>query len=890
MLQSNHCMKLSHSLRTWMASKRNIGSCLSLFLVLGLVAVLLFAPDLALAVTPTAAQQMTVMDTVFGFLSSLILGFVNFLGFMITLITEIALVPVMSYNGFATSAVIGAGWAVVRDVMNMGFVIVLLIIAIVTIFGGSVGSWSVKWQQQIPKLLLFAILINFSRMICSFLIDIGQVIMLTFANAIKDIAGGNIIQLFGLADFVTFDRAAIQETITSGGGTNSVSLFTSALLALVMTLIVLGTMIMLTVILVHRIVMLWVLVVLSPLAFFFGGAEVLGKGAGNPYAEWWSKFTGAVAIGPVLVFFLWLTLSVAGAGNIAATENFPMGGTSAQAGPVLGFLTKIADPGRFLSFIIGVGMLYVGFEASQKFANALPGAASSLLKGGMKSALKIGAGAGAVAGGGALVASYGAGIAATGALAFGGKKGVQFLGKTQAGQEARAGIGKGITSFGAGLGKVPGLGWAGRGVARVGTSLEQSRRQDSAARLDASSKEVEIYDKDQLDAGLSSAAIGPGGVMRQNAMRWKILNSSFLRKKYSSEDLSKIYQDFSETGGAEATKGDSSMAQKFADIQKARPDLLAADEKQDLLEKMEPEDLLRMDPEAYRDTAVQDALKRYTKYDPSEGYKTDRTYYDMMKDGKLGNIKQREALQGATDRGEAVDVDLISDDALSTLDPAKQTPAVLAGLVANGRIEVLMQSPEFQIQNLSGDYIRNSAAQIVEHATPEKVRELAESDKGDAFREGLGRAMAASEEGAQKRELGIQIVMHAPDASALSNTLGTGYNVGNNTFRADDGREAFRGAVQRDSGVLLKYADQVGKDGSDMGRVAAESANIGMLARNLRASTGAEKTQWVNLITSISEQMEARLNDLDGSEKKAMEKRQRRIDSIIISDTDVGTA
>ncbi|OGL72247.1 hypothetical protein A3D69_02950, partial [Candidatus Uhrbacteria bacterium RIFCSPHIGHO2_02_FULL_54_11] len=303
-------MKLSHSLRTWMASKRNLGSCLRFFSVLVLAGMLLFAPDSAFAATPSVAQQMDVMDTVFGFLSSLILGFTNFLGFMITLITEIALVPVMSYNGFATSAVIGAGWAVVRDVMNMGFVIVLLIIAIVTIFGGSVGSWSVKWQQQIPKLLLFAILINFSRMICSFLIDIGQVIMLTFANAIKDIAGGNIIQLFGLADFVTFDRAAIQETITSGGGTNSVSLFTSALLALVMTLIVLGTMIMLTVILVHRIVMLWVLVVLSPLAFFFGGAEVLGKGAGNPYAEWWSKFTGAVAIGPVLVFFLWLTLSV----------------------------------------------------------------------------------------------------------------------------------------------------------------------------------------------------------------------------------------------------------------------------------------------------------------------------------------------------------------------------------------------------------------------------------------------------------------------------------------------------------------------------------------------------------------------------------------------------
>ncbi len=880
MLQLHHLMKLSHRLRTWMASKRNLGSCLSIFLMLGLAVSLLFVPDVAWAAD--AAQQMDVMDTIFGFLASLILGFTNFLGFMITLITEIVLVPVMSYNGFASSAVIGAGWSVVRDVMNMGFVIVLLVIAIVTIFGGSVGSWSVKWQQQIPKLLLFAILINFSRMICSFLIDIGQVIMLTFAGAIKDIAGGNIIQLFGLADFVTFDRAAITQAIASNQGTNAVSLFTSALLALVMTLIVLGTMIMLTVILVYRIVTLWVLVVISPLAFFFGGAEVLGKGAGNPYAEWWSKFTGAVAIGPVLVFFLWLTLSVAGAGNIAATENFPMGGTAAEAGPVLGFLTKIAEPGRFLSFIIGIGMLYVGFEASQKFANALPGAASALVKGGVKSALKIGAGAGAAAG----IATQAVPLAATAAIGYGGKKGVQFLGKTQVGQEARAGIGKGITSFGAGLGKVPGLGWAGRGVARVGTSLEQSRRQDAAARLDAHSKEVDHYDKDQLDAGLSSAAIGPDGVMRQNAMRWKILNSAYLRKKYSSEDLSKIYQDFSETGGVDATKGDGSMSQKLADVQKARPDLLADDEKKDLLEKMEPEDLLRMDPEAYRDKAVQDALNNYKRYDAEK--MVHRSALEMMKEGKLGNRKQQEALQGATDRGEAVDVDLISDDALSTLDPAKQTPQVLAGLAANGRINVVMQSPEFQIQNLPETYIESSAAQIVQNATPEKVRELAESGKGDMFRSGLERALAVAQ-GAQKRELGIQVVMHAPDAVTLGGTYGSGYNAQDNRFTGNDGREAFRGAVERDSGVLLKYAAQVAA-GGDMGRVAAESADVGALMRNVRmAPTDGEAEQWYALIDSVSAQIANRLADPSDKpgivEEQALRRKLRRITKFQLSAT-----
>src|SRR3989338_3471039 len=104
------------------------------------------------------------------------------------------LIELVTYNGFGNSQVVAVGWAVVRDVVNLFFVAVLIIIA----FGTILGVSRFNWIQQVPRLLLFAIVINFSKTLASLLIDIGQVITLTFANALKDIAAGNFIQLFGI--------------------------------------------------------------------------------------------------------------------------------------------------------------------------------------------------------------------------------------------------------------------------------------------------------------------------------------------------------------------------------------------------------------------------------------------------------------------------------------------------------------------------------------------------------------------------------------------------------------------------------------------------------------------------------------------------------------------
>ncbi|PJA47317.1 hypothetical protein CO172_02070 [Candidatus Uhrbacteria bacterium CG_4_9_14_3_um_filter_36_7] len=299
-------------------------------------------------------------------LAQLMTFFAQTIGNLIVILVNV-MMPILQYNGFATSPVIGGGWAVVRDTTNMFFIIILIVIAMGTVFGIS----KFQWRQQIPKLLIFAIVINFSRMLCGLMIDFGQVIMLTFANAIKDIAGGNIIQLFGLQSILNLSESKV-EALHSTGGVTAFDLFGAAFAATILMTLVLVTMGFMVVILAYRIVTLWVLVVIAPLAWFMGAAgQFLGPAQGV-WADWWKRFTCAVAIGPVVVFFLWLALAVAGGGSIAADEGF-VGTTQTQEANDYGSVLEIMDTSHLISFVIGIAILFAGFEAANKVCQGVPG-------------------------------------------------------------------------------------------------------------------------------------------------------------------------------------------------------------------------------------------------------------------------------------------------------------------------------------------------------------------------------------------------------------------------------------------------------------------------------------------------------------------------------------
>ena len=272
-----------------------------------------------------------------------------------------AMVPIMTFNNFVGNPVVEAGWAIVRDTVNMFFVIILIIIAFGTIFGAE----KFKWQQQVPRLLIMAIVVNFSKTLCGILIDFGQVIMLTFANALREIAAGNFIQLLGLDKLHQVSQASsvitgLQED-GGKGASQAFDFFAAGLASMLLTMWVLATLVILVAILLFRIIMLWILVVIAPLAWFMKGAK--GIIDSNAYEDWWKEFKCMVGIGPVLTFFLWLTLAVAGAGNIAANSKFTVSTVSNSAD----LTPSIFEVDNFLSFLIGMAMLFAGFKAASQF-------------------------------------------------------------------------------------------------------------------------------------------------------------------------------------------------------------------------------------------------------------------------------------------------------------------------------------------------------------------------------------------------------------------------------------------------------------------------------------------------------------------------------------------
>ena len=343
---------------------------------LALLFVLSALPSLAQAQATgtTAANEGTLSPTeqilfLFADVTSALAGV---LGKLIVAMLDV-MIPIMQYQGFTTANAVIGGWSIVRDTVNMFFVIVLIVIAFGTIF----GHHKFKWQSQVPKLLIFAIVINFSKTLCGIMIDFAQVVMLTFANALKDVAGGNFIQLLGLADMmqVSNNASAIKDAQKSGAtGTTAFDYFAAGCAAVFMMLWVTTVVFILLAVLVYRVVMLWILIVMAPLAWFAGGIPEEFHIAHGAYADWWKNFICYTAIGPVLVFFLWLTLAVAGSGQIAANDpglNQVFTGVDSTSGlQVAGdFLTKAFELQRLASFIIGMAMLMAGLDAAAKLCS-----------------------------------------------------------------------------------------------------------------------------------------------------------------------------------------------------------------------------------------------------------------------------------------------------------------------------------------------------------------------------------------------------------------------------------------------------------------------------------------------------------------------------------------
>lgn len=317
---------------------------------------------------PTDEISRSILSSTIGVLAAIVNVVAWAVGQLIIAVLGMLIIPILGYNNFGSSAIIDIGWPLVRDVVNMFVIVVLLVVAIKTIL----NSKSANWEQQLPRLFIAVILVNFSRTLTLLIVDAGQVVMFTFVNALRDIAAGNFVSLFQLNEILSLAQPSEEN---ASYGFELFGFLGTAYANLVLLMIVLAVVVVLAIVFVYRIIMIWVLVILSPIAFFAQGLkDVLPQVAGQA-SKWWDKLVGVVTLGPILVFFLWLGLAAATSGAVATTEGFNLDKTEDSSS----LYSEVFQVEQLLSMLIGVILIMVGFQAASGAAGAMGGIAATLI-------------------------------------------------------------------------------------------------------------------------------------------------------------------------------------------------------------------------------------------------------------------------------------------------------------------------------------------------------------------------------------------------------------------------------------------------------------------------------------------------------------------------------
>ncbi len=303
-------------------------------------------------VLPEPASAVGFLDSPGVYMVELIVSLILMIAKLFMQITVFFLslfIAIAKYNDYINADIVILGWGMVRDVANMFFIVVLMVIAFATIL----GLESYAWKKTLGKFILMAILVNFSNLIFQVIIDMAQVFTLTFANAIAATAGGNLISIFNMDKFFSMSSSANPRDLSdvlSGA-------LPAAVMAGIMAFIAMGTIASYCILMVVRLVVLWTMIILSPLVFIL---SILPQTKAQA-TDIWREFMNHVLAGPVMVFFLWLAFAAFGSGNAAEQ----LGMTTPEGGMGVS-ISEAASYDNLANFAVAIAFLLLGMERVQK--------------------------------------------------------------------------------------------------------------------------------------------------------------------------------------------------------------------------------------------------------------------------------------------------------------------------------------------------------------------------------------------------------------------------------------------------------------------------------------------------------------------------------------------
>jgi hypothetical protein len=244
-------------------------------------------------------------------------------------------------------AVIYPGWEVVRNLCNMLFVIALVVIALATLF--RIDSY--QFKHLIVQLIIAALLINFSLVIAQAILALADTVQAQFLPAnvtvIRSLAGNLMVNNWRDAFFT------MGSPFTSNTNAGSLADVVQPLFFFSLSLGSFAVFCAIMVFLVIRIIALWILLLVSPIAYACG---VLPATA-SYRATWWQYFIKYAFFTPIMAFFLNMTAVMAnqytsGGNPILKSLSDPAAIASLRNSDVAAFVFRLASNLLLLIFLV----------------------------------------------------------------------------------------------------------------------------------------------------------------------------------------------------------------------------------------------------------------------------------------------------------------------------------------------------------------------------------------------------------------------------------------------------------------------------------------------------------------------------------------------------------
>ncbi|GEM_PF-3522157 len=268
-----------------------------------------------------------------------------------------------------TKGIVPVGWAIARDVANLGFTIGLIAIAFATIL--RMEQYGAK--KLLGKLVIVALLINFSLLIPGVILDGANVFSHFF---LSKIFGGADSQsgLGALSEVLAQSMKVNQFANIKAGAENALSVDS---LGDVIKIIVGGLFIVffqvfstiamgaIAYMVFYRYIILTFLLIAAPLAWI----SLFIPAFGSQWSKWWDTFFRWTFFLPCMTFFLYLTVLASTHADFKAAENLVAGPYS-----VINDIATIIPVAAQMAVLIG--LIFGSLIVSQKFGIA--GAAAAL--------------------------------------------------------------------------------------------------------------------------------------------------------------------------------------------------------------------------------------------------------------------------------------------------------------------------------------------------------------------------------------------------------------------------------------------------------------------------------------------------------------------------------